>query len=175
MLQFRFNPQMHDYFEFMLYHHWYSPDKRSFRKSFFLRTAMWILAPVVVYCFFLLNPVNDDIRFPLLAGCSASSIYMLYAYLTYKKRVHSTTVKFYMDPLNKSFFEETYIGIENGKLIAKQTSSITEMPVGAIVKVVENKGTYYLYTNSMQAIIIPKRAFDNNEKHTALKKIFNLP
>ncbi len=174
MIQLRFNPQMHDLTEFNLYHHWYAPEKKSFRRNFSLRTALWVLAPILFYCLFLLNPADDSISFPLIVGFSASAILMLYAYATYKSKLYSTAVKFYSDPLNKSFLEETYIEIDGDKLIAKQTSSITEIPLKAILKTVENKGSYYLYVNSMQAIIIPKRAFESNEKIQEFKQAINL-
>lgn len=68
MIKIRYKPAMHDFIEFNLYHHWYAPDKRNFRNRLLFKNAFWVMLPIIFYCFFILNPVNDDVRIPLLVG-----------------------------------------------------------------------------------------------------------
>ncbi len=174
MIRISYNPTINDFIEFNLYHHWYSPDKRKFRNTLILKVALWVMSPIIFYCFFILNPVTDDIRFPLLVGFSIAAISSSVYYLTYKVNLRSNCVRFYSNPLNSAFLEETYVEIENNVLKINQKSYLMEIPISSFVKITENNGSYYLYTNSMQALIIPRRAFENSELNISFRKALNL-
>ncbi|MBY0478466.1 MAG: YcxB family protein [Chitinophagaceae bacterium] len=164
MIELRYNPQLQDFIEFNLFHSWNSPEKKKDRFSFILKHLLWSLIPVIIYCFFIFTPVKDDVSIPLFIGFMISGIYMLYMLLTVKTSIRSNALKFYSNPENRSFFEETFLIISDTVIISKQTSRTAEYQLASILKISENKGTYYFYTNSMQAVIVPKRAFDSKEK-----------
>jgi YcxB-like protein len=74
---------------------------------------------------------------------------------------------------NQNIFVETILIANYAELWLKTDFSESKIKWNAIVNKVETDTHYFLHTNNVQAIIIPKRAFINNEQKIAFDKILS--
>ncbi len=77
------------------------------------------------------------------------------------------------NPENSSLFTEYYLTASDKELIIK--SNVTEKKYfwKAIIKKTETDTHYFLFENSLQAIIIPKSACKSEEEKLTLRKVFS--
>lgn len=75
------------------------------------------------------------------------------------------------DPDNAAFFAETFLQATDAGLHVKTDDTEIQYSWKAIVKKTETDSYYFLFTNAVQAIIIPKRIFINNEEKTAFQRL----
>ena len=76
------------------------------------------------------------------------------------------------NPENSSLFTEYYLTATDGELVVKNSFTETKYFWKAIIKKTETNTHYFLFENSLQAIIIPKNACKSEEEKLALSKIF---
>ncbi len=165
MIELQYTPNLEDFIEFNLFHNWTSPEKRKSRVNYYLQTIFWAIVPVALY--FVLNSLFlkfDNLDFAIIIYVSVYSIYMLFLLFNLKKAFSRNAILFYSDKLNKSFLEETIIEIGDDEIRVNQKTACVRYSNEAIVKVAKNKEAFYLYVNSIQALIIPKRAINTPEK-----------
>jgi hypothetical protein len=74
---------------------------------------------------------------------------------------------------NESIFKEVSLFVTDDKFFIKNTLVEASYNWKAFIKKTETEKYYYLFQNSMQATIIPKRAFTNNEEKMAFDKILS--
>lgn len=74
---------------------------------------------------------------------------------------------------NSSLFTEYYLTATDGELIIKNSFTTTTYFWRAIIKKTETDTHYFLFENSLQAIIIPKSACKSEEEKLALNKILS--
>jgi hypothetical protein len=77
------------------------------------------------------------------------------------------------NPDNNSIFKEILLSVTEEELLVKSSLVESKFNWKGFTKKTEIKEYYYLFKNSMQAIIIPKRAFTNNEEKLAFDKILS--
>jgi YcxB-like protein len=74
---------------------------------------------------------------------------------------------------NESIFKDVSLFATDDKIILKNSLIETSFNWKAFIKKTETEKYYYLFHNSMLAIIIPKRAFANNEEKIAFDKLLS--
>lgn len=77
------------------------------------------------------------------------------------------------NPENSSLFTEYKLTATDTELVVKNIFAETRYTWKAIIKKTETDTHYFLFENSLQAIIIPKNACKNEEEKLALSKIFS--
>ena len=77
------------------------------------------------------------------------------------------------EPENQHVLDESEIIISETGLIDQDKVSHSKYGWDAIVKKAETPNSYYLYTNSYHAIVIPKRVVRNKHEQDELQSYFN--
>lgn len=173
MIELQYTPNLEDFIEFNLFHNWTSPEKKKYRLNYYLQTIFWAIAPVALY--FFLNSLFlklDNWDLAIIVYVSVYSVYMLFVLINLKNSFLRNTIIFYSDKLNKSFFEEMTIEISDDEIRVNQKTACIVYTSQAIVKVAKNKEAFYLYVNSMQALIIPQRAINTLKKKNDIEDYF---
>lgn len=75
------------------------------------------------------------------------------------------------DPENAEVFAETFLQVTDAGLHLKSENVEINYSWKAIVKKTETESYYFLFTNAIQAIIIPKRILQNNEEKAAFQRL----
>jgi K+/H+ antiporter YhaU regulatory subunit KhtT len=81
-------------------------------------------------------------------------------YFFYKRKIE----RFINDPKNSNLLVRTELIISDNGIINKDEFSEVNYNWNAITKKVINKDYIYLFLNSVQAIVIPKKALSNEEE-----------
>ncbi len=74
---------------------------------------------------------------------------------------------------NQHVLDEAEVILTDGGITDKDTLSETRYEWDAVVNFAETSDSYYLYTNSYYAIVIPKRVIENEAINTELKRLFD--
>ena len=101
-----------------------------------------------------------------------TTIYLLPLF-TKKTDNHKQSLKVINNPLNGNMLTQTHVIISETGLFAKDEFSEVRFNWTSIVKKEETKAYYFLYLNSVQAIIIPKRILRSETEKIQLQKLLS--
>ena len=169
-----------DLFNFNYYTTWSAPDKRSFRVNYYLSC---LLVPFA-FAFILVLSQNKQTGlkelFAIAGIAFAAWIFLvLYSLGAFRKRIR----KFYSEKANSEFLLPKEIVIDNDGIIDRNEHSESKSSWRAFIKKVETREYFYLYSNGIQGLIIPKRHLTQEEiteiklllsKNLSLQAEFNL-
>ena len=168
LLQFRLTRE--EYYQYNYYTAWSDPGKRAYRLLYFLR--VFLLYGVVAGLYILSSQSHliwVDISVFVLTG----SVYLLlvpfFIRWSVKRRVHDILSR----KENLHVLDEAEIHLTDTGILDKDTVSESRYAWDAIVKKAETPDSYYLYTNSYHAIVIPKRALQTIEEKRETERLFN--
>jgi hypothetical protein len=179
MILIRFKLTEADLFNFNYYTQWAAPGNKSHRFNFYLSTFSIPLAFVVVIIVSERFGAGIKNFFVLLTIAGAMGLFFIYNGIDrFKRRIQ----KLYSDENNFSFFTEKELTIDNSGIIERGENSESRINWRGIIKKVETKEYFYLYLNTVQAIIIPKSCLNSDQtdklrmvlsEHLSLKAEFN--
>ncbi len=159
-----------DYTTYYNYSLWSSGATKRRRRNDFFKTAgsIIIYAVVFYYSFGRAYPIKFMIpTLVLIIGLS------LLPYIGYKNKLDKQLENFLEDTDNANIFTKNTLQASAAELIINNEFEETKYQWKSIVNKVETDTHYFLYTNSVQAIIIPKNAFINNTDKIAFDKILS--
>jgi len=159
-----------EYFEFNYYTSWASPQRRGYRTRYYLRILFWYSLIMSLYLFGNRN-YNTNLG-AIIFGVVAITYFLLIPTLIKKEirqRVRGTLAM----PENEHVLEEAEVTIMDTGIVDKDPATETKYSWEAIVWKTETPTSYYLYTNSHHAIVIPKRVMTNDQDRQELKRLFD--
>jgi len=86
-----------------------------------------------------------------------------------RRRVHNIL----QEPENHHILQEAIVILSDDGIVDKDPSVETRYEWDSIIKKAETNNSYYLYTNSHHAIVIPKRTIANAQDKEELERLFN--
>jgi hypothetical protein len=159
-----------DYVEYFAYMYWDIKGRKKQRvKNIFKQLLYVVLLCSILY---FTGSFGSNAKFIILAIFLIFGISLL-TLISGRSDLESQAKAIADDPENESIFVEMFITISDDNFQIKNKLVEARYKWGAFVNKVETKNHYYLFENSMQAIIIPKRAFTNNEEKMAVDKILS--
>jgi hypothetical protein len=170
MLILKYNLTAEEYFDFSYYTAWAAPEKKGYRLRYALRYVFWYAVLAGVYLFAVLHEHS-----PLSISLFAATVIVYYLLVPtlvkrgIRQRVRSTLA----EPENKHILEESEIVLMDTGIIDKDTASETKYTWEAIVRKAETPTSYYLYTNTYHAIVIPKRLLNDPQEKEELQRLLN--
>lgn len=170
MITLRFRLTTDEYFRFNYYTAWSAPSRKSYRIRYFSRVLLLYAAVAFVYV--LVNSSHViwvDISVFVITGL----IYILLVPFFIKKSVQKRVQDILAKKENQHVLDEAEITISATGIIDKDTVSESRYAWDAIVNFAETPESYYLYTNSYHAIVIPKRVIASEQENTELKYLLN--
>ena len=170
MLSFKFSLTEEEYFDYNYYTAWGAPHKKSYRARYYARVLALYSIIAVLYIF---TNHSHRIQIDLVVFASIGIIYFLMVPFLIKKSIRRRTKQIMAEPENQHVLDESEIIISETGLIDQDKVSHSKYGWDAIVKKAETPNSYYLYTNSYHAIVIPKRVVRNKHEHDELQSYFN--
>jgi YcxB-like protein len=158
------------YIDFFEHIYWNNPKKRKTRIIKVVKQA------ILLSVFFAFINISGN-YFHLIKF--AIPIFILFLGLTFlplitgKSDIKKQAETIADNPENESIFKKTTLIADDSLLTLKYELGELKYYWKAIIKKTETATYYYLFQNSMQAIIIPKSAFKNNEEKIAFDKILS--
>lgn len=159
-----------EYFDFNYYTSWSAPERRGYRIRYYLRFLFWYVLIVVFYLY--ANSRYNVNAGTVIFGIVAIIYFLLVPFLIkrgIRQRVRATLAM----PENKHVLEESEVVVMDTGIVDKDTASETKYSWEAIVRKAETPTSYYLYTNSHHAIVIPKRVLGNAAEKQELQRLLN--
>lgn len=169
MLILKYHLTEDEYFDFNYYTGWTAPEKRGYRISYTLRFVFYYFAIAALYLFAIGNRTFSGF---LIFGISGLLILLLIPTLVrrgIRQRIRATLAQ----PENKHVLSASEVILMDTGIIDKDEATETKYTWEAITRKAETPSSYYLYTNSYHAIVIPKRVIINAEDRRELQRLFN--
>jgi len=170
MVTLRFKLTEEEYFQYNYFTAWADPGKRSYRLSYFIRVML--LYGVVAALYILSNQTHNltvDISVFVVTG----SLYLLMVPLFIKWSVRRRMKDILAKKENLHVLDDAEIELSDTGILDKDTVSESRYNWDAIVRKVETPNSFYLYTNSYHAIVIPKRTIGSGEDRQEIERLFN--
>lgn len=171
MLTLQYNLTREEFLEYNYYTSWSSPDRRSYRLKYFLRVLVLYGAVAAGYVY--INRNRHDLLTDAFVFGSIGLIYALIVPVLVKRSIKSRVNAMLREPENQHILQTSVITLSEQGIIDKDSASESRYNWEAIVKKVETKDCYYLYTNSYHAILIPMRALADAAEKKELKRLLD--
>lgn len=173
MVSFKFRLTEDEYLQYNYYTAWSAPSRKKYRIFYFLRVIILYGAVAMLYVIATRQHyIWIDISVFLITGF----IYLIMIPSFVKGSVRRKVKDILSKKENQHVLDEAEIIISDSGIIDKDTHTESRYNWDAIVRLAETPDSYYLYTNSYHAIVIPRRVV-NVEAENELKRLFseNLP
>lgn len=171
MLTLRFNLTREEFLEYNYYTSWSSPDRKGYRYRYFLRVLA--LYGVVAAGYVYINRHRHDLLTDIFVFGTIGLIYALIVPLLVKRSIKSRVNAMLREPENQHILDMSEITLSEKGILDKDNASESRYNWEAIVKKVETKNCFYLYTSSWHAILIPMRALSTPEEKKELKRLLD--
>lgn len=158
-----------EYFDFNYYTGWAAPDKKVYRIRYALRFVFWYVVFAGLYLYMVWGfSASGFAIFGIMAV-----IYILLIPALIKRGIRQRVRSLLAQPENKHVLQESEVILMDTGIIDKDTASETKYTWEAIVRKAETPTSYYLYTNTHHAIVIPKRVLGNLHDKQELHRLLN--
>jgi hypothetical protein len=108
----------------------------------------------------------------IIFGVIATVYFLLVPYLI-KRSIQRRVKTILSQTENQHILEEAEVVLMDTGIVDKDNASESKYGWEAIVKKAETPTSYYLYTNSYHAIVIPKRVLVSTNDKQELERLFN--
>jgi hypothetical protein len=165
ILQYKLTKE--DLYNFNFYVGWQAPERKKFRIKYYLKTILSALIGIFIGSFIIAEGEPSAsfificIVLGLLIGFLAAHIG---SHALYKRKIE----KFIVDPNNANLLAKTELVISDNGILNRDEYSEVSYNWNAIIRKAETKDYIYLFLNSIQAIVIPKKLLGNDEEKQLL-------
>ncbi len=168
MLELNYALTEEEYIDYNYFTGWDAPHLEDMRKKYYLRQIVFCIISTVV-TFYLTN-----YSIPITAIFTGIGIVLLLrsAYIQ-KNTLKERAKRFIAKEENQAVLSSTTIQLSETGIFSKDEFAETRYQWKSIIRRTENERSYFLYISSVQALIIPKRVFKNDEQKAAFEKILN--
>lgn len=164
---FKYSLTEDDFAEFNAYTTWYAPWQKKSRFNYMLRFALYsILSYSATIIILRQLDVSAKSNFSFLISLSVV-ILILFGFFSFYQApfsIKNKARKFINKEENKHILNETDLEITDDGIISSDKESQVQLKWGSITKYVVTKEYFYLYTNSVQAQVIPKKLFSSQQE-----------
>jgi len=170
MLILKFHLTEEEYFDYNYYTAWAAPNKRSYRIRYYLSVFLIYTAIAALYVFTI---HSHRILVDLIIFSVIAIVYFLLVPVLIKRSIRRRIRDILAQPENSHVLEASEIVLMDTGIIDKDNASESRYSWEAIVRKAETPTSWYLYTNSWHAIVIPKRVVTNPQDKEELQRLFD--
>ena len=170
MLSLKFSFTEEEYFQYNYYTTWAGPHKRSYRFRYYAR--VFALYSVIAALYIFTNH-SHRIEIDLTVFAIIGIIYFLFVPLLIRNSIRRRTKQIISQPENQHVLDESEIIVSETGIIDQDKLSHSKYAWDAIIRKTETAASYYLYTNSYHAIVIPKRVIKSASEREELQALFS--
>lgn len=170
MLILKYHLTEEEFFDFYYYTSWAAPDKKGYRLRYYLRVFLLYGTAAALYIYFRRSSqVQTDL---IVFGVIAVIYFLMVPYLI-KRSIRKRMRELLEKPENSQILEASEVVLSDTGIIDKNMTSESTFTWEAIVKKAETPQSYYLYTNSLHGIVIPKRVVSSPQDKQELQRLLN--
>jgi hypothetical protein len=170
MLILKYHLTEEENFDYNYYTSWAAPDKKGYRTRYYLRVLILYAAVAGLYIF---SRRSEQIFIDFIIFGFIATIYFLLVPYLIKRSIHRRVKSILTQSENQHILEEAEVVLMDTGIVDKDDASESKYAWEAIVKKAETATSYYLYTNSYHAIVIPKRVIVSTQEKQELERLFN--
>lgn len=170
MVIFQFRLTQEEYFQYNYFTAWSDPGKKSYRLKYFLRV---FLLYGVVAALYILTSKSHNLWVDTSVFVFTGAVYLLLVPLFIRWSVKRRVRDILSRKENMHVLDEAEIQLTDTGILDKDTVSESRYEWDAIVRKAETEDSFYLYTNSYHAIVIPKRVIRNAAEKEETERLFN--
>jgi hypothetical protein len=159
-----------DFFNFYYYTGWAAPNKRGYRIRYVLRIIGLYSLLAGLYLFTI---SKNDTSSKILFFAVPALVYFLLIPTLVKRGIRQRSRAMLAKPENRNMLDDAELVVMDTGILAKDSLSETKYSWDAIVRKDDTPSYYYLYTNSAQAIVIPKRVIKIDRERQELQQLFS--
>lgn len=159
-----------EYFDYMHFTEWAAPFKKGYRIRYYNRVFLLYAGVAALYIF--TNHSSQIIIDITIFAVIAITYFLLVPFLI-KRAIRRRVLSILEQPENAHVLEEAEVILSDTGIVDKDNESESKYSWEAIVRKSETGSSYYLYTNSHHAIVIPKRVLGNPKDKQELERLFN--
>lgn len=171
MLSFTFNLTEEEYFEYNYYTAWAAPHKKGYRFRYYAR--VFALYSIIAGLYIFTNH-SHRIEIDLIIFAIIGIVYFLLVPLLIRNSIRRRTKQIIAEPENQHVLDQSEIILTETGIVDQDHVAQSKYDWEAIVKKTETRNSYYLYTNSYHAIVIPKRVIKSPREQEELERLFSL-
>ena len=161
MLSLQYSISKEDYVNYYTYVTWDAPENKKKRISYYIRQLVPIIFFVAAFYYTGIFERNSKI---ILIVLGFIFLTLFLSLINVRSNAVKRAEKIAGDPGNSSIFQEVFLTISETGILAKGGTTETKYQWKAFIKKQESGTYYFLFTSSIQALIIPKRIFAVEEK-----------
>ena len=157
-----------DYIQYYTYVSWDAPEQKKKKINYYLRQVLingGIIAIIFYTGFFSMHYWYMYIYLGILLLTTVFQIF------SSRNSIATQAEKVTNDENNASIFSEKTVEIDDTGISLKDAVTESKFRWEAFVKKQENNHYYFLFTSSIEAIIIPKRIFKLAEEKSKFEKL----
>jgi YcxB-like protein len=159
-----------DYVNYYTYVSWDAPERKKKRFNYYARQIIPIILFIGAFYYTGIFERNSKFILLILGFIFLTLLLSLF-------NVRSNTVrqaqKVANDPGNSSIFLDISIIISETGISTKNAVAETKFQWSSFIKKQENTEYYFLFISSIQALIIPKRVFNNADERNQFEKLLS--
>lgn len=159
-----------DYVNYYTYVSWDAPERKKKRFYYYIRQIIPIVLFIIAFYYTGIFERNSKFILLILGFIFLTSLLSLF-------NVRSNTVKqaekVANDPGNSSIFLAISMIVSETGISTKDVLTETKFQWNAFIKKQESREYYFLFVSSMQALIIPKRIFNNADERIQFEKLLS--
>lgn len=170
MLHLQYHLSEEEFFDYNYYTAWAAPERKKYRLGYYLKVLLLYGAVAVLYI--VANPRHQRIT-DIIVFASIALLYMLLIPVLIKRSVRRRARNVVAQPENKHILDECEVILMDTGIIDRDKETESKYNWDAIVKTGETPSSYFLYTNSYHAIVIPKRTLKYSADKKELIRLMN--
>lgn len=168
MITLSYSLTQEDYRSYYAYVTWTSPEKKRSRLFYYGKQVLVFAVLIAVMIYFDVLKPGSLVAYALIGYALISTIGM---FITNTVRLVREADKFAEDPQNASIFVETEVQVDEYGITTKDEHNLQRSSWKAFIKKEETKDYYYLFRNSSDALIIPKKVFRSAADRIVFEKL----
>ena len=161
MISLKYSLLKEDYVSFYTYVVWDAPENRKKRIIYYVKQALPIVLFLAAFYYTGIFERNSNFILLILGFIFLTSILSLFGVRSNAVRAGE---KIANDPSNSSFFSESTLTVSESGIQIKDELKEAIYHWAAFIKKQESRNHYFLFTSSLQGLILPKRIFSKEEK-----------
>lgn len=174
MLQLNYTLIKQDYVNYYLYMYWDEKKKKKARLKNLLKQLLYNV--IILVAIYFSNVGRQNFTFVLIIFAIIFTTTLL-SFVGGKASLEKQANNIANDVDNQSIFTQYTLIASDEALVVKTTFCESKFYWKTFVDKMENEAYYYLFENALQAVLIPKHAFKNNDEKVIFDTILlrNLP
>lgn len=168
MISLQYSITKEDYVNYYTYVTWDAPGNRKKRIYYYIRQLVPIL--FFIAAFYYTGIFERNSKFILIIlGFIFVTVFL--SVFNVRSNAMKRAEKITNDQGNSSIFQDVSMTVSETGITAKGISTETKYQWNAFIKKEESLAYYFLFTSSTQALIIPKRVFNNADERSQFEKL----